>query len=94
MQKSDSSLITYKDIFITKEGKAQNEDGTQFVLPARTAVKKPVYGVGLNDFQYSVQTGGCANKVVWKPYVTWKEMLRRCFDEKKKLELPSYREAT
>ena len=87
-------MNTYKDIFITRQGKAKNEDGTVFELPARTIVRKPVYGAGINDFNYSVQTGGCSKKVIWKPYVTWKEMLRRCFDEKKKLELPSYKDAT
>lgn len=83
-------MITYKDIFITPQGKAKNEDGTVFELPARAIVRKPVWGVGINDFGYSVQTGCSSNKVIWKPYKTWGEMLRRCFDVKRKQELPSY----
>lgn len=86
----DSKFIKYKDVFVTAEGKARNEDGTVFELPARTIVRKPLYGVGINDFDYSVQTGGSSNKVIWKPYKTWGEMLRRCFDEKRKQTLPSY----
>lgn len=67
-------------------------------------MKKLVYGVGVNDADYVVQvkeTVDCANgkrkqKQVWTCpfYKTWKSMLKRCYCEKAKINIPTYSGAT
>ena len=69
------------------------------------AVKnKLVYGVGINDANYTVsiyeqlpRTNGKRNqKIIWKCpfYYRWVEMLRRCFCNKLKTKHPTYKDVT
>jgi len=49
-----------------------------------------VYGVGINDWDGAVKVDG---KLIWK-YVLWRDMLKRCFDEKFKQKYPTYQGVT
>lgn len=55
---------------------------------------KLVYGVGVNDADYEVQSriGGKMN--LCRFYDTWKGMLRRCYSEKYKHRNPTYMECS
>jgi len=49
-----------------------------------------VFGVGINDWAGKVTVDG---KPIWK-YQLWKNMLRRCFDDKLKQDRPTYEGVT
>ena len=53
--------------------------------------KKLVYGVGINDVDYAVQPVVDGKQVKCPCYVTWKEMLRRCYDHKWQERNPAYK---
>jgi len=52
--------------------------------------RKLVYGVGVNDWVGNVNVGG---KLIME-YQLWKNMLKRCFDEKYKQKYPTYQGVT
>lgn len=49
------------------------------------SVKKPVYGVGINDTDYVFET---------KDYKIWRNMLERCYCEKTQQKFPTYKGCT
>lgn len=49
-----------------------------------------VYGVGVNDWDSAVKVDG---KMIWE-YVLWRDMLKRCFDDKFKQSDPTYEGVT
>lgn len=49
------------------------------------SVKKPVYGVGINDVDYVFET---------KDYKIWRNMLERCYCEKTQEKFPTYKGCT
>lgn len=49
-------------------------------------MRKLVYGVGINDGKYPAYIDG----KVQKEYMYWKDMLRRCYDEKVMAKHPTY----
>ena len=60
---------------------------------------KLVYGVGVNDADYSVTRWGIVNgkrKQVWECpfYRTWRNMLVRCYSEKCQLKHPTYKDCS
>jgi len=54
--------------------------------------KKLVYGVGVNDADYEVQSAGFDGKAAWKCpfYRKWSAMLERCYSEKSLVKNKSY----
>jgi hypothetical protein len=65
---------------------------------------KLVFGVGINDAEYSINhritvgrvNGKQVQKELWKCpyYVKWADMLKRCFSEKYKAKYPTYQDCT
>ena len=51
--------------------------------------RKPIYGVGINDWDYPVYVG---NKQM-KEYQVWVGILSRCFSDKEKTRKPCYRDS-
>lgn len=61
----------------------------------KQAVKKLVYGVGLNDADYKVNTIDESGKSVRCPiYTQWKNMMARCYAESTHKNQPTYRECS
>ena len=83
-------IQTYKDVFLDTSGHAKNDDGTTFKRPARNIVKSSVYRVGINDFEYSIQTGSGQHKKIWIPYKIWQDMLYRCHGRTRDVKIPTY----
>lgn len=59
--------------------------------------RKPLYGVGINDADYSVIRKGIVGdvyKIVWRcPYYDkWASMLKRCYSEKYIAKFPTYKD--
>lgn len=80
-------MRTYRDVFLTEDGFARNEDGFEFRKAARVSKKKLVCGIGINDFpnQIGGREGG-----TWKPYLMWQNMLCRAYDPKEHERHPTY----
>lgn len=60
---------------------------------------KLVFGVGINDADYHIGKKEYIDgkyKIVWMCpfYITWKEMLRRCYDKNLHDRLPSYKDCS
>ncbi len=56
------------------------------------AMRKPIYGVGINDAWFKTQPtvgGKCVN---YQPYRYWKNMLERCYSDKYHARKPTYQE--
>lgn len=51
---------------------------------------KLVYGVGINDADYSVTTAKEGKRVMCPMYQRWANMLQRCYDPKKHEKQPTY----
>lgn len=77
-------MKTYGDVYLTRDGRACQEDGYEFL--GWTRERKLVYGIGVNNFPF--QTGRPGNS--WKPYVLWYNMLRRAYDPKHHTQKPTY----
>ena len=56
----------------------------------RNPYRKSIFGVGVIGEKYPISI----NSTFLKEYKTWAGILQRCFDSKKKIELPTYKEAT
>lgn len=56
--------------------------------------KKLIRGFGINDADYDVTRYEDGKKVSCYFYQTWKNMLERCYSEKKQVERPTYRGCT
>jgi hypothetical protein len=66
---------------------------------ARFDIRKPVYGVGINDSDYVTERKEKVNgkwKVLWKCpyYCRWRDMLARCYSEKYQERYPTYKGCT
>lgn len=55
-----------------------------------TALRKPLYGVGINDWLAPTKVCG---KPIWN-YKVWQSMLERCYSEKFKAKRPTYLNTT
>lgn len=60
---------------------------------------KLVYGWGINDIDYPVTRYGVVNnkqKIIWTcPYYEdWAKMIQRCFDQKRIIKFPTYKNCT
>ncbi len=51
---------------------------------------KLVYGVGINDSDYNINTTIDSKQVICKYYLTWRSMLQRCYDSKYQVNKPTY----
>lgn len=78
-------MITYRDVFLTPDGRARNEDGHEFSSTFNR--RGLVYGVGINDFQGSV---GGSGGIVWKVYKIWQSSLSRTYNPKWRDIHPTY----
>ncbi|MBL4795895.1 MAG: hypothetical protein JKY50_00620 [Oleispira sp.] len=54
------------------------------------SLRKPVYGMGINDADYMVQPKIDGKKTICPYYISWKNMLRRCYCHKLHQVHPSY----
>lgn len=81
----NTAKLTYRDVFLTDDVFARNEDGFEFrgLFYRRSSL---VFGVGVNDFQF--QTGSGIG--VWKPYRMWQSMLKRAYDPSWHIDFPTY----
>lgn len=52
--------------------------------------RKPVYGIGINDADYSVYKTINGKTVICPFYATWKDILKRCYDTKFHSRQPTY----
>ena len=55
------------------------------------AKRKPVLGVGINDCDHVVNIAVDGKTVLYKPYLDWLNMLKRCYCESYHKRKPSYR---
>ena len=53
--------------------------------------RKLVCGIGINDADYPVQPSIYGKQVVCIYYQTWKDILNRCYSEKRLKVSPAYR---
>ena len=55
------------------------------------AMRKPLYGVGINDAEYMTQPIDEEGKPTRCPhYITWKDMMKRCYSDKCQQTRPTY----
>lgn len=66
------------------------------IIPANKtslSLRKPLYGVGVNDADYIVRPEVNGKRVFCPYYNTWAHMIERCYSEKRKNQNPTYRDA-
>lgn len=72
---------------------------TQIILPEfiefpaskiSLSIRKPVYGVGINDADYVTHIIISKERVYCPYYATWKSMLMRCYSAKYQVKRPTY----
>ena len=54
-------------------------------------MKKLIYGVGINDADYTVDTNSGGKRKKCKAYTAWTSMLCRCYSDKYQQQFPSYK---
>ncbi|MCS5737505.1 hypothetical protein, partial [Herbiconiux daphne] len=59
-------------------------------LSVKDSLKPTVYGMGIKGEGQPAQING----KMQRPYVIWKDIIRRCYDEKSLALYPTYRECT
>lgn len=96
-QGSEMQCIKYnnaRNIVIKFNDKYGAEINTSWSLFINGEIKNPYFpdflGVGMNGMKYPLQINGKETK----EHYTWKNMLRRCFDEKEKEKHPTYKDVT
>lgn len=84
---------TYRDVFLTPEGVAMNQEGVIFDGTAKTRNRK-VCGVGINDFPSSIGKIVDGKNLRWVPYVIWQNVLKRVHGEDVHRKYPTYKETS
>lgn len=51
---------------------------------------KLLFGVGVNDANYSIRKGPRGNNIVCRFYVRWADMIKRCYSTKHQAKRPTY----
>ena len=63
------------------------------IIPAgklSISMRKPVYGVGINDAQYKIKPKVGGKRIECPYYRRWLNMLERCYDARLKERCPTY----
>lgn len=85
---------TVHDIVVEFQDEYKAQTHTNYGAFLKGQVKNPyhasIYGVGMIGSKYPVSI----NRKHTKEYVTWNNMLKRCFDKKYKERQPSYKDVT
>lgn len=82
--------MKFKELFITDKGFPCNIDGTVFDNNPRYKSRKPLHGVGINDFKFAIGRSTGSKIVHWFPYHIWKHMITRGHSAYFKASHPHY----
>lgn len=86
--------INYHDVIVEFDDERKTRKHCHIKDFKKGQVKNPfsksIYGIGITGDKYPTRI----NKKQTKEYTAWKDMLKRCYDEKYKIKRPTYKNVT